>query len=104
MDRSTPINLISVTKTQDDRGVWHEDRESRQVFARVRSASATEFFSGGRNGLKPSYVFDLFLPEYSGEPIVEYNSRLYSVYRTYIRTNVDIIELHAEEKGGVADG
>lgn len=104
MDRSTPIYLVSVTKTQDSKGVWREQKHKRKVFARLDSATASEFFEGGRNGLKPSYTFTVFLGDYKDEPLLEYAGKTYSVYRTYIRKNVDLIELHVEEKGGTNNG
>lgn len=100
MDRSTPIDLIAVTKSQDDRGVWRETQTSRQVFAHVKSATASEFFQGGKNGLKPVYVFEVFLPDYKEEPLVKFNGKIYSIYRSYIKDNVDIIELHVQLKTG----
>jgi hypothetical protein len=72
---------------------------NRQVFCRVDSVTASEFFEGGRNGLNPEYRMTMFRHDYSGEPIVEYNGQRYSVYRTYIGRD-DMIELYVERKGG----
>lgn len=100
MDRSTPIQLIKVTREKDANGVERSAVETaRAVFANVKSASAKEFFEGGRNGLNPQYVFTMFLYDYDNETIVEYNGARYGVYRTYERVG-DMIELHAERKGG----
>lgn len=99
MDRSTPIQLIKVMREKDAHGVERSAAETaRAVFANVKSASAKEFFEGGRNGLNPQYVFTMFLYDYDNETIVEYDGVRYGVYRTYEKG--DMIELHAERKGG----
>lgn len=123
MDRSQVIKLISETRVQDENGVWrktgqsfwkdergyivtdeqHEDitfqQNYRQVFCQVDSVTQTEFFEGGRNGLNPEYRFTMFAYDYQDERTVEYNGRLYAIYRTY-QPRTDIIELYAERKGG----
>ena len=99
MDRSTVINLINVTRTQDSYGVWKPTRTSTQVYAQVDSVTQREFFEGGRNGLNPEFKFTMFYADYNDEPIVEYNGKDYAVYRTYLTRN-DMIELYVERKGG----
>jgi hypothetical protein len=99
MDRSDIINLITVTTARDEYGVMRKTETSRQVFCRVDSVTASEFFEGGRNGLNPEYRMTMFRHDYEGEPILEYNGQRYSIYRTYIGKN-DSIELYVERKGG----
>lgn len=99
MDRSTPIYLISIEKSQDNKGVWRKTETKHKVYANVRTATASEFFEGGRNGLNPSYTFTMFKHDYHNETIVEYNSQRYSIYRVYERAT-DSLELHAERQGG----
>lgn len=116
------ITLISVTKTQNDYGVWEFTPTRKDVFCQVQSVTRAEFFEGGRNGLNPSFVFRVFVGDYDGETICEYQGKQYSIYRTYItngeeRTFVsntrngssyttyhtpsqDYIELYVERKGG----
>lgn len=101
MDRSRAIYLISEKKVQDDEGVWRLSEESRRkAYAQITSVTASEFFEGGRNGLNPEYRFTVFFADYHGEEILEYNGKLYSVYRTFIARK-DYIELYTERKGGV---
>lgn len=101
MDRSRVIYLISEKKVQDDEGVWRLSEESRRkAYAQITSVTASEFFEGGRNGLNPEYRFTVFFADYHGEEILEYNGKLYSVYRTFIARK-DYIELYTERKGGV---
>lgn len=102
MDRSEVIYLIGHTKEQDANGVWRKTEHKRQVYVNVKSASASEFFEGGRNGLNPSFVFSLFSYDYHDETLVEYKGKRYSIYRTYIlkKGSGDFIELHVERQGG----
>lgn len=99
MDRSTPIRLLSISKTQNAFGVWEESCTPRDVYAQVDSVTRAEFFDGGRNGLNPELRFTLFFGDYQGERIVEYNGETYAVYRTF-HARKDSIELYTERKGG----
>lgn len=99
MDRSTPIYLIGINKSQDTNGVWRKSEVKRKVYCNVKSASLKEFFEGGRSGLNPSFTFTMFAPDYHDETIVEYKNNRYSVYRVY-QTGTDMLELHVERQGG----
>lgn len=99
MDRSDVINLIGVTRTQDEYGVWRPTQASTQVFCQVDSITQQEFYDAGRNGLNPSFKFTMFFGDYHDEPIVEYKGNQYSVYRTYYRRD-DLVELYVQRKGG----
>lgn len=91
--------LISVVKTVDDNGVERETRTSRQIFCRKQSVTRTEFFAGGRSGLNPAFVFTVFRGDYTGETLIEYDGKTYSVYRTY-QPDSDYMELYAQREGG----
>lgn len=97
MTESAEIKLISTTYVKDADGIPRPHPSSTTVLCRVRSASASEVFDGGRNGLKPAFTFDVFAGDYCGETTVEFADTFYSVYRTYKR-GLDIIELHCEKK------
>ena len=99
MDRSTVINLIGIERTQDEFGIWRSTPYSKQVYCQVQSVTQREFFEAGRNGLNPEFKFTLFFGDYNDEPVVEYNNKQYSVYRTYLGKN-DTLELYVERKGG----
>lgn len=99
MDRSDVITLISVTREQDDYGVWRSTEKESDVFCQVHSVTQSEFFEGGRNGLNPELRFTVFFGDYNDEPIVEYKGKRYSVYRTY-QGRSDSLELYVERKGG----
>ena len=99
MDRTDVIKLLSVSKTQDQYGVWRETITEKQVFCQVDSVSAAEFFEGGRAGLNPEYRMTMFSGDYSGETMLIYNGLTYAIYRTYQRRD-DNVELYVERKGG----
>lgn len=99
MDRSEVVTLLSVTKTQDDYGVWRETETGRDVFCQVDSVTRSEFFESGRAGLNPEYRMTMFFGDYNDEKTLLYRGKAYAVYRTYIGRN-DTIELYVERKGG----
>ena len=99
MDRSDVIKLISVSREQDEFGVWRETLTERSVFCDVSSVTASEFFEGGRNGLNPEYRMKMFNGDYQGETMLIYNGKTYAIYRTYLGRN-DELELYVERKGG----
>ena len=99
-----PIDLIAVVTEKDSLNqVVDKTRTTATVFGEVSSVSQTEFFSGGRMGLQPSLKVTIYGFEYNNEPIVKWNGKLYSVYRTYAVNGSDKLELYLEEKGGTKD-
>lgn len=94
------IKLVARTFTKNEYGVDVWTESSREVYAEVRSVSRTEFFDGGRNGLNPEYVIDIFAGDYDGEAVCEYAGKRYGVYRFYKSSDSDYIELYVERKGG----
>lgn len=101
MDRSDVVTLVGYTRQQNSYGVWIETPTARDVFCQVNSVTRTEFFEGGRNGLKPEFRISLFAGDYNGEQTVIYKEKAYGVYRTY-HAKTDELELYVERKGGVA--
>lgn len=99
MDRSNVISLIREEKTKNELGVYTTQRIRREVFCNVSSVNASEFFEGGRSGLNPQFRMTMFVGDYDGEDLLEYNGETFSIYRTYLKTT-DTIELYVERKGG----
>lgn len=99
MDKSNVIKLLSVSRTQDQYGVYRETITEKKVYCQVESVGANEFFNAGRNGLNPEYRFTMFSGDYSGETMLIYNGSTYAIYRTYQRRD-DKVELYVERKGG----
>ena len=66
---------------------------SREVFCRLESIGQKEFYQANALGLQPEIKFvlsDYF--DYQGEKLISYDSRLYSVLRTFRKGNeIEII-------------
>lgn len=99
MQMDVVVDLLSTEISQDEYGIERETITSRGIFAQCESVTRAEFFGGGRSGLNPELVFTIFRGDYSGEPLLRYDGRVYAIYRTYM-TDSDYIELYAERKGG----
>lgn len=99
MDRSNTCELLAVTKAKDEYGVICETVTARTVYCSVQSVTRAEFFDAGRSGLNPEYRLTMFAWDYQGEPMLRYNGKTYSIYRTYV-SKTDEIELYVERKGG----
>lgn len=99
MNKSDVAYLISESYTQNDYGVFEKQTERRRIFCSVTSVTSQEWFEGGRIGLNPQYRFIIYSFEYLGESVIEYRGDLYTIYRTYIRSQ-DELELYAEKKQG----
>lgn len=99
----TTIKLIGPpTRQQDAKGVWRTTAETvTEVFAQVGSVSRNEYFSAGRQGMRPEIMFSVFMGEYDGQQICEYNGTRYAIYRTYHPEGTDYLELYAQRETGV---
>ena len=97
------ITLYADTVTYDDYGVAKKVRTGKDVYAKVDSVTRSEFFEAGRSGLNPEYRITMFFGDYSGETVVGYRGKMYSVYRTY-QAKTDVLELYVERKGGTNHG
>lgn len=99
-----PVDLIAIVTEKDDLNqIVEKTRTTSTVFAEISSVSQTEFFNGGRLGLQPSLRAVVYDFEYNDEPIVGWNGKLYSVYRTFYVNGADRVELYLEERGGTKD-
>lgn len=99
MDRTVTINLISYTTTYDAILQPVKTPTKRKVYAQYRSITRAEWFDAGRNGLKPDMCFAMQKFDYNGEDTLEYDGKLYGIYRTFLARG-DVIELYCEKKGG----
>lgn len=102
MNLAEKISLITIEYTQDDLGEWVETQTKDDVFAIISSVSMSEFYQAGLQGFKPEYQMTVWMTEYDNQELVEYNGKIYSVYRSY-RRNDGRIELYVTEKKGEED-
>lgn len=87
-----------VTTTKDDLGQIEVSEDfTRQVFCEKKSISQNEFFQAGQNGFKPNCVLIVYTLDYQEGQKVQYNNKIYSIYRTYERDD-ERIELYCEVK------
>lgn len=95
------LTLYSNTWTLDENGIqkYNAAPTKTEVFCERHSITRAEFFQAGRNGLNPQYMFTVFKGDYSGETLLEYDGKMYSVYRVY-ENDEDYLELYVERKGG----
>lgn len=99
MSKSVVIQLIEEAYCQDDYGVIRRETEPHKVFAKVSSINASEWFDGGGLGLNPQYRFTMFSHDYHGENLIQYEDKIYTIYRTF-NQSVDQIELYTELRKG----
>ena len=99
MNLAEKIALISKEYTQDDLGQWVETWTKFEIFGIVESVTMSEFYQAGMQGFKPEYRVLVWMSEYSGQELLEYNETIYRIYRTYRRDD-GRIELYVTERKG----
>lgn len=97
-DRERLITLVSETVDYDSIGQPVSVETYRQVFAKLRSVSLTEWNMAGQLGNSASIQAVIWSFEYHGEEVVLIGERRYHVYRTY--DTGDRMELYLEEMVG----
>ena len=86
------IDLISITRTQNNVGSWAESETLKQVFADKKSIRQSEFYQAQATGLKPELMFIMRSIDYTNETRLKYNNKLYEIIRTHEK-NGELIEL-----------
>lgn len=99
MNLAEKIALVSIEYEQDDLGEWTEVQTKREIFGWVESITMNEFYQAGMQGFKPEYKITVWLKEYEGEELLEYNGKLLTIYRTYRRDD-GRLELYVTERKG----
>jgi SPP1 family predicted phage head-tail adaptor len=98
--RDDIINLISTSIVDDDIGNQIPQEVSKEVFCTIESISQSEYFQASQSGLKSQFKITISEFDYDGETITEYNSKRFTIYRTYLK-NDERIELYLATKAGV---
>jgi SPP1 family predicted phage head-tail adaptor len=62
-----------------------QSMEWREVFTNKKSVRQSEFYQASSVGLRPELVFEVMSEEFSNDEKVRYNSKEYSIIRTYDR-------------------
>lgn len=72
----------------------------REIYCTRKSIKQSEFYQASQIGVKPEFVIETSMFDYSGEEIIEADNVLYKIYRTFERDD-EIIELYCIQKAGV---
>ncbi len=86
-------------KTYDEYGNETIERISTEVYVQPRGVYQAEFYNAAQSGLKPSLtLFIANKEDYSGETLLEYEGRNYTVVRVDWSAQRDGISLICEER------
>jgi len=77
------IKLISIAYGTNDYGDSTETETKKTIYADVKGVRQSEFYQAHATGLKPEKTFEIRAIEYNDESRLEYNSKSYSIIRTY---------------------
>ncbi len=80
---SDKIKLIAITVTENSMGDMIETETKTEVFANRKSIRQSEFYQAAATGLRPEIMFEVWSEEYSNQPKLKYNNKLYTIIRTY---------------------
>lgn len=99
------IYLIAETFEPDDLAQMIPTETSRAVWASIQSVKRAEWMDAGQKGLQPQLVAVTPFVNYEGEEIVQIGegdkAKRYGIYRTFLQSGNDMIELYLERKAGV---
>ena len=91
--------LMSTTIARDELLQEIEVEKERQVFCDRLSIEQKEFTGSMQNGLKAEMTIILDHDEYDYEQKLKYRDKVYSIYRTFVRSDGDI-ELYCDVRVG----
>lgn len=91
--------LQSSDITKDKVGNQISTPIDRFVYCAELPISSAEFYNAGQKGIKSEHLLVIDLEEYDNELTVKYNNIVYSIYRTYPRSD-GLIELYYNKKAG----
>jgi len=89
---SDKIKLIAISYTENSLGDIIETKTETEVFANKKSIRQSEFYQAAATGLRPEIMFEVWSEEYSNQPKLKYNNKLYTIIRTYDKDG-ELIEL-----------
>ena len=92
------ITLLKSVYESDEIGNQVPIITEKPVFAKILSASSSEFWKAGQTGLGADYKAIIWNFEYDGESRVRYANTEYEIYRTYVVG--DKIELYLRKALG----
>lgn len=91
------LTLIKQVDTEDELGNQIPGEDNKTILCKLRSIGRNEFYGASTAGLKPEKIFVIHGYEYEEESLLEFNSKRYTVIRTY-SNDFEEIELVCERK------
>lgn len=94
--------LLAENKIIDTIGQHRTDGyKSSEIYCVKGAVRQSEFYDAAQQGLKPSFVLETSIHDYSGEKLVRVDGIIYQIYRTYEPVGSETVELYCTEKVGV---
>jgi SPP1 family predicted phage head-tail adaptor len=91
------IEFGSIHYTKNAAGQEIEEKEWREVYAKVLSVKRTEFYAAAMANIRPECVFRIpDRDEYRNEKVIRYKGVTYDVIRTYGKPGEKPLEITAE--------
>lgn len=96
------IDLLAEVIIRDEYGQETVSYSETLVQAALVEVTRSEFYQAAATDLKPEIAFDVHSFEYSGERLLRFEGRKYSVLRAYRhdRDGLDLTELTCERRIG----
>ena len=92
--------LVKIETSRGEKGERIETRTKREIYCTRKHINQSEFFKAQQSGLRSDLCLVIWWEEYAGEKEVEYNGKVYAVYRVFERGD-DMAELYCAERAGV---
>jgi SPP1 family predicted phage head-tail adaptor len=84
------LYLLQTTRATNDAGDTISTVVRRPICGDKKSIRQSEFYQAQATGLKPEIMFEIWAFEYLDEPSLEYNSKTYTIIRTYTKDDEHI--------------
>lgn len=95
---STCFLIKPISKPDEDGIIKPVGEEKREVFCQVSSVYWKEFIEAYTAKIKPQWKLIVFVGDYEGEMLVEFQGKLYNVYRSFFTG--DNVELYLRVDDG----
>ena len=92
-------SLVDITTSENDYGETTKTETKTELFCAELPVTSNEFFNASQSGIKVQKMLAVNSNEYNMESLVEYNSKRFSIYRYYQRSD-GYTELYCAERIG----
>lgn len=91
--------LIGFTVTKNEYNQQIKVPTRTEIYVNEQSVGQAEFFNAGEQGFKAELSLSTALVDYDGQDSIEYEGKVYDIYRTFKRG--DRIVMYLKSKVGV---